>query len=192
MKKYIQPFQIIPWVILISILSCPLSWGQGTRHEKKKKIFLRVYNHDGKMMTKGKLINLMDSSIVLYKIVEGGDRLDSIHYSKISFIRKGRSPMHHFVISGAIGFAITVPLVAMVETQAAVNGLLSSALVSAVTGTPIPEPEPSHAIRNGIIVGIITGGISALSHLATQEKIQIDGSFKKFNSARQIISANVD
>ena len=192
MKKYIQPFQIIPWVILISILSCTLSWGQGTRHEKKKKIFLRVYNHDGKMMTKGKLINLMDSSIVLYKIVEGGDRLDSIHYSKISFIRKGRSPMHHFVISGAIGFAITVPLVAMVETQAAVNDLPSSALVSAVTGTPIPEPEPSHAIRNGLIVGIITGGLSAIAHLPTQEKIQIDGSYKKFSSARQIISANVD
>lgn len=142
-------------------------------------------------MTKGKLINLLDSSLVLHKIVEGGDKLDSIHYSKISFIRKGRSPMHHFVIGGAIGFAITVPLVAMVETQAAVNGLASNALLSAVTGTPIPEP-PSHAIRNGIIVGIITGGISALSHLAAQEKILVGGSFKNFNSAMQIISANVD
>ena len=192
MKKYIQPFQIVPWVVLFSILVSTLSWGQGARHEKKKKIFLRVYNHEGKIMTKGKLINLKDSSLVLHKIVEGGDRLDSIHYSKISFIRKGRSPMHHFVIGGAIGFAITVPLAAMAERQAAVNGLPSSALVSAVTGTPIPEPEPSHAIRNGLIVGIITGGLSAIAHLPTQEKIQIDGSYKKFSSARQIISANVD
>ncbi|MEK6780119.1 MAG: hypothetical protein AABY93_00335 [Bacteroidota bacterium] len=185
MKKIIRATQIIPWLMLVSILCCTVAWGQGNSR-KGKRVFLRIYDKQGKIIIKGKLANLSDSTIVLFKAEGGSYRFDSVHYSRIFFIRKGRSPMHYFLLSGLIGFAVTVPVVAATEVNKAMTSVASNALALAIAGTPIPE-EPSHAIRNGLIAGTIVGGISALAHLGNQRKIQVDRSFEKFNSAKQLI-----
>jgi hypothetical protein len=185
MKKIIHPGQLVPWFILTIILCCTLVWGQEEHSGRKKKIFLRVYGLDQKIIAKGKLANLSDSVIVLSSIKEGEYAFDTVHYARISFIRKGKSPMHYFVTRGLLTFAIATPMLAYGEATKTASNVATNGLAYAIAGSPMPEPEPSHAIRNGILVGILVGGCSALAHSENQIKIRVDGSYAKFKFAKQ-------
>lgn len=168
MKKHIHPFQIVSWFVLFSILGCTIAWGQGylTYH---KRVFLRIYGHDGSILSKGRLLHVMDSSLVLASMKEGKSKIDSIHFAGISFIRKGKSPMNSFAKGGMIAFAVVTPLIAMAEASATVIAYNLSPIALAA-----PEPE-SQAIRNGLIAGVAVGTACALARAASQKKMTIDG-----------------
>jgi hypothetical protein len=180
MKKYVHPFQIVPWFVLFSILGCTIAWGQDYRTHHKR-VFLRIYGHDGSILSKGRLLHVMDSSLVLASMKEGKSKMDSIHFTSISFIRTGKSPMSSFAKGGMIAFAVVTPMIALAETSA--NVTLTT--INTIAGAQPPEPE-SQAIRNGFIAGITVGTACALVRAASQKKMTIDGSFEKFKSVSQV------
>ncbi len=185
MKKFIRPVQVISRVMLFFILCCTSAWGQSS-DIGKKKAFLRVYGHDGAILRKGKVVQSTDSSLIFSSYQVGENyTMDSIHYKRISFIRKGKSPLHYFITRGLLGFILIGGTTSAMEVNSAMTNLSSNLMVSAVTGTPVPPPEPSHAVRNGLIGGIIIGGISAIMHSGNMRKIQIDGSLEKFHLNKQ-------
>ncbi len=157
MKKHIHAFQIVPWFVLFSILGCTFAWGQGYR-TYHKRVFLRIYGHDGNMLSSGRLLHVMDSSLVLASMKEGKSKIDSIHFAGISFIRKGKSPMNSFVKGSMIAFAVVTPLIAMAEESATMTLIT----INTIAGAPAPEPA-SQAIRNGLIAGITVGTACARS-----------------------------
>ena len=181
MKNHIHPFQIVPWFVLFSILGCTFAWGQGYR-TYHKRVFLRIYGHDGNLLSSGRLLHVMDSLLVLASMKEGKSKIDSIHFASMSFIRKGKSPMNSFVKGGVIAFAVVTPLIAMGEASATATLIT----INTIVGAPPPEPE-SQAIRNGLIAGIAVGTACALVRVASQKKMTIDGSFEKFKSVRQLL-----
>ena len=186
MKNHIHPFQIVPWFVLFSILGCTFAWGQGYR-TYHKRVFLRIYSHDGSILSKGRLLHVMDSSLVLASMMEGKSKMDSIHFTSISFIRKGKSPMNSFVKGGMIAFAVATPMIAIAEAGTSATMTMINAISTTVAGTPsAPEPE-SQAIRNGLIAGVAVGTACALVRAASQKKMTIDESFEKFKSVGQLL-----
>ena len=181
MKNHIHPFQIVPWFVLFSILGCTFAWGQGYR-TYHKRVFLRIYSHDGSILSKGRLLHVMDSSLVLASMMEGKSKMDSIHFTSISFIRKGKSPMNSFVKGGMIAFAVATPMIAIAEA----GTTMTLITINTMVGAPAPEPE-SQAIRNGLIAGVAVGTACALVRAASQKKMTIDESFEKFKSVGQLL-----
>ena len=71
---------------------------------KKSKIFVRVYNENGKKIAKGKILKITDSTLVLKK----GSSSITVPSNEISYLKTKRTNGHNILIGGLVGVGIPV------------------------------------------------------------------------------------
>ena len=69
---------------------------------KKSKIFVRVYNNEGKKIAKGKILQITDSTLVLKK----GSKSITVLSSEIMYIKTKRTKGHSVLIGALPGVAL--------------------------------------------------------------------------------------
>ncbi|WP_297798121.1 hypothetical protein [uncultured Eudoraea sp.] len=84
-------------VLALTILSCTAFYAQ--KEKNKAAPFVRVYNLNGEKISKGRITEITDSSLV----VRRGEKTISIELRKIGLIKTKRSEGNNVLIGAAIG-----------------------------------------------------------------------------------------
>jgi RNase P/RNase MRP subunit p29 len=71
---------------------------------KKSKIFVRVYNNQGKKIAKGKILKITDSTLVLKK----GSKSITVPSSEISYIKTKKTKGHSVLMGALPGVALLI------------------------------------------------------------------------------------
>ena len=66
---------------------------------KKSKVFVRVYNNEGKKIAKGKILNITDDALILKK---GGSSI-TVPTADIMYLKTKRTNNHNVLIGGLAG-----------------------------------------------------------------------------------------
>jgi hypothetical protein len=155
-------------VFAIFLILCSSVFAQNAI--ENPKIFVRIYDLQGKKIAKGKVASVTDTSI---RLIRGRKKIDTIPASNIGLIKTKRSGGHNVLLGAAAGAVIIGVFVASDTT--ADNAFFS------VEGDIL-----AGAIMGGT-VGVVLGGITGLSkNTVTYE---INGEIDKWK-AFEIIMLN--
>ncbi|GAA4291827.1 hypothetical protein GCM10023163_07410 [Aestuariibaculum suncheonense] len=118
---------------------------------KTQKLFLRVFDMDGKKIGKGHIHSINDSLIVLSK----AKKLKKIHPKEIGKIKTKRSGGHNVLVGATSGALVGVVLGSVNPPTDSSGGTFTWAGGSS-------GDELASGVTVGVISGTIIGGISAL------------------------------
>jgi hypothetical protein len=141
-----------------------------------QKIFVRVYDLDGKKIGKGRVYAINDSLLVLNK----NAKKINIYPEDIGKIKTKRSGGHNFLVGASSGVLVGAILGSVNPPTDSSGGTFTWAGDSA-------GDELAVGAIYGLLSGTIVGGISAL--FKNPKKFIIDGSPEKWNDFVQQIRA---
>ena len=95
---------------------------------KRSKVFVRVYNNEGRKIAKGKILNITDDAIILKK----GSSPITIPIKDIMYIKTKRTYGHNMLIGGLVGAGYVLTQVAGEGEYAAVIGVILTPVFAAV------------------------------------------------------------
>lgn len=144
---------------------------------KTKKLFVRVFNLDGKKIGKGKIYTINDSLLVLKK----NERLVELYLREIGKIKTKRSGGHDFLVGASTGAAAGAILGSVNPPSDSKGGTFTWAGGSS-------GDELASGISVGIISGAIVGGISAL--FKNSKKYSIDANMENWRTFIRAIESN--
>jgi hypothetical protein len=164
--------QIISIILLSIVLILSLNI-HAQKNTNKKQVFLRVYNLEGKKISKGRVVFINDSILALKAINQNLE----IKVEHIGFIKTKKSGGHNVLI-----------------------GALTGAALGALSGATLFEPSPPDALifslsrednaTIGLIIGAAAGtAVGGATILAKKSKtFIINGDYSKWNDFREIMS----
>lgn len=149
------------------ILSINISAQKGT---EKANVFVRVYDLQGKKISKGNILTITDSMLQL----NAGTGPKEIEVSNIGLIKTKRSAGNNILIGSVIG---AVPLIILAAVSTEGNSYLvgHSVWVGAARGSAI-----------GVPVGALIGGITSL--FKNSKSYIIDGDDLKWKEFKETIT----
>ena len=150
LKTYLRPV-----AYALTLFLCLNGYSQTERLQKK--IFVRVYNFEGKKFSKGKVLSVSDTLLTLKKM----NKIENISYEDIGSVKTKRSGGHDILIGTSVGVGISFVLA---ETDGGHDSFVEgyNALGTIVLG----------------VIGSTIGTISAISK--NYETFNIDGNQEKF------------
>lgn len=163
---------------LVMILSLNL---YAQKRTTPKKVFLRVYNLEGKKMSKGNIVFINDSIIGLNK---SGNQ-EKISYKDISSVKTKRSAGHNVLVGSLVGSALFAIIGgASSEEETKTRNVPIIGEYQYKTGT---SPGTGAAIGGGagLIGGAAIGGIT--STFKNSESHIIDGDIQKWRIFKEMI-----
>jgi hypothetical protein len=153
-------------VFVISLILCTSVFAQNAI--ENPKIFVRIYDLQGKKIAKGKVASVTDTSI---RLIRGRKKIDTIPASNIGLIKTKRSGGHNVLLGAATGAVIIGVSVASDTNED--NAFFS------VEGDIL-----AGAIMGGT-VGVVLGGITGLSKNAVT--YEINGEMAKWNNFKTMV-----
>lgn len=156
---------------LVFILSINL---HAQKRTNAKNIFLRVYNLDGKKMSKGHVVFINDSILGLNK---GGKQV-KVNSVDIGSIKTKRSGGHNVIIGASSGILLGAIL-------GSVNPPMDSSGGTFTWAGGSSGEEFTFGVTVGVISGTIIGGITSI--FKNSETFIIDGDVKKWLLFKEMI-----
>ena len=137
---------------LILLLTLLISFSINAQVENKThKLFVRVFNMDGKKIGKGHIHSINDSLLILSK----NKKLTELHLKEIGKIKTKRSGGHNVVVGATSGVLVGVILGSLNPPTDSTGGTFTWA------GSSSGE-ELANGVTVGVISGTILGGVSGL------------------------------
>jgi len=147
---------------LILLLALLISINISAQQENvTKKLFVRVFNIDGKKIGKGHIYSINDSSLILSK----NKKLKELNLKKINKIKTKRSGGHNVLVGATSGALVGVILGSVNPPTDSSGGTFTWAGGSS-------GDELSSGVTVGVISGTIIGSISGLFKNSKTFKIE--------------------
>lgn len=163
----------IKTIVMLFILACSLNViGQNVSNESR--IFIRVYNLEGKKVNKGQFQFINDSVLGIRQ----SGKLVELDIKEIGLIKTKRSPGHNVLVGGASGVVAGAILGSLNSPTDSSGGTFTWAGGSR-------GDELASGLTVGILSGTVIGGITAL--FKNSETFIIDGDINNLKAFAEMI-----